>query len=595
MKQFLKFTLAALVAILISGAVLVAVGIGTVAAFTSKEEAATVVNDHSVLYLSLSGEIVEHTQKNTIDDIMGYGTGRKSLATIVKAIDKAATCANISGIYIEAGVIQADYASLQELRNALVRFKTAKKGKAKVIAFANEYTQGAYYVCSAADEIWMNPKGILDIHGLSATPMYYKDVLARFGVKMTVVKVGQYKSATEPYTETKMSDANRKQVSRFISDIWNTVTKDIAASRKLSVDKLNAIADSTTALLPAEGIKKLGLVDKLVYADDVATNMKAVLGIDKDKDIEQVTCSDMARYEEDILPSSDNIAVIYCQGTIVQTEAMNTLSSDGGIVSQSMIGLLKDIKNDDDIKAVVLRINSGGGDAFASEEIWHAITELKKSKPVVVSMSGAAASGAYYMSAPASWIVAQPTTLTGSIGIFGLFPDLTGLTQGVIGLKFDNVKTNAHADMDFTQTSRPFNTQELSMLQAYIDRGYELFCKRVSDGRKIPLARVKEIAQGRVWTGRDAKSIGLVDQLGGVPEAMAKAAELAKLKSYSVSTYPKDKDLFGQLQETTGHYNNLDEQLHETLGTMYEPFRQVRTLEKTSKVQAMLPWYLNIK
>ncbi len=595
MKQFLKFTLAALVAILISGAVLVAVGIGTVAALTVKEETATVVNEHSVLYINLSGEIVEHTQKNSIDDIIGLGTGRQSVAAIVKAIDKATVCPDISGIYIEAGVIQADYASLQEIRNALVRFKIAKKGKAKVIAFANEYTQGAYYVCSAADEVWMNPKGILDIHGISATPVYYKDVMARFGVKMTVVKVGQYKSATEPYTETKMSDANRKQVSRFISDIWATVTKDIAASRKLSVAKLNAIADSTTALLDAQDIKKMGLVDKLVYADDVATNMKAVLGTDKEKDIEQLTCSDMARYEEDVLPSNDNIAVVYCQGSIVQTAAMNTLSSDDGIVSKSMIGLLKDLKKDESVKAVVLRINSGGGDAFASEEIWHAITELKKSKPVIVSMSGAAASGAYYMSAPASWIVAQPTTLTGSIGIFGLFPDLTGLTQGVIGLKYDNVKTNALADMDITQTSRPFNTQELNMLQAYINRGYELFCKRVSDDRKIPLARVKEIAQGRVWTGKDAKSIGLVDQLGGMPEAMAKAAQLAKLKSYSVSTYPKDKDLFGQLQETAEHYNNLDEQLHATLGTMYEPFRQVRTLEKASKVQAMLPWFLDIK
>ncbi len=595
MKQFLKFTLAALVAILISGAVLVAVGIGTVAALTVKEETATVVNEHSVLYINLSGEIVEHTQKNSIDDIIGFGTGRQSVATIVKAIDKATVCPDISGIYIEAGVIQADYASLQEIRNALVRFKIAKKGKAKVIAFANEYTQGAYYVCSAADEVWMNPKGILDIHGISATPVYYKDVMARFGVKMTVVKVGQYKSATEPYTETKMSDANRKQVSRFISDIWATVTKDISASRKISVAKLNAIADSTTALLDAQDIKKMGLVDKLVYADDVATNMKAVLGTDKDKDTEQVTCSEMARYEEDVLPSNDNIAVVYCQGSIVQTAAMNTLNSDGGIVSKSMIGLLKDLKKDESVKAVVLRINSGGGDAFASEEIWHAITELKKSKPVIVSMSGAAASGAYYMSAPASWIVAQPTTLTGSIGIFGLFPDLTGLTQGVIGLKYDNVKTNALADMDITQTSRPFNTQELNMLQAYINRGYELFCKRVSDDRKIPLARVKEIAQGRVWTGKDAKSIGLVDQLGGMPEAMAKAAQLAKLKSYSVSTYPKDKDLFGQLQETAEHYNNLDEQLHATLGTMYEPFRQVRTLEKASKVQAMLPWFLDIK
>lgn len=594
MKQFLKFTLAALVAIMISGAVITAIGLSAVAVLTSKEEAPTEVKEKSVLYVKLSGEIVEHTQKNTIDDIMGLGVGRKSLSTIVTAIDKAAKCPDIAGIYLEPGVMETDYASLQEIRNAILRFKVAKKGKAKVIAFANEYTQGAYYVCSAADEVWMNSQGMLDIHGLSATPVYYKDVMARFGVKVTVVKVGQYKSATEPFTETKMSDANRAQVTRFVSDIWNTIKKDIADSRKLTAEKINSIADSTTALLPATDMKKLGLVDRLLYADEVAANIKATLGLDKDEDINQVSCSDMERYENNVDASENKIAVIYCEGSIVRNATLNALNTESGIVSKSMIDILKDIKKDDAVKAVVLRINSGGGDAFASEEIWHAISEVKKTKPVVVSMGGAAASGAYYMSAPASWIVAQPTTLTGSIGIFGLFPDFTGLTQGLLGLKYDNVKTNEHADFDLTQTARPFNTQELRMLQAHINRGYDLFCKRVSDGRKIPINRVKEIAQGRVWTGKDAKGIGLVDQLGGMPEAMAKAAQLAKLKDYSVTAFPKDKDIFGQLQETAGHRNNLDEQLHETLGTMYEPYKQIRILEKASKVQAMMPWFLNI-
>lgn len=595
MKQFLKYTLAALLAIFISGAILTMVLVGAASILSSEENAPTTVSSKSVLYIPLSGQIVENTQKNTLDDIMGYANVRTGLNTILKAIDNAAECPEIAGIYLEAGLMDADYATLQEIRNALLRFKAAKKGKAKIIAFGNEYTQGAYYVCSAADEVWLNTKGILDIHGLAATPMYYKDLLSKFGVKVTVVKVGQYKSATEPFTETHMSDANRTQIARFISELWKNVTNDISTSRHLSAQALNAIADSTTALRDAADMKKLRLVDRLMYADEVSQNIKTTLSLNPKEDIKQLTCSEMARYEgKNTTVYDDKIAVIYCEGSIVRNAALGAAETDGAIVSKNMISMLKDIKKDDNIKALVLRINSGGGDAFASEEIWHALLEVKKVKPIVVSMGGAAASGAYYMSAAASWIVAQPNTLTGSIGIFGLFPDFTGFTQGIMGLKYDNVKTNAHSDMSLTQTARPFDTTELHMVQGNINRGYELFCKRVSDGRKLPIARVKEIAQGRIWTAGDAKNIGLVDQLGGIKEAMAKAAQLAKLKNYSVNTLPKEKDIFEQLQETASHHNNLDEQLHQTLGTMYEPYQLLRSLEKESKVQASLPWVLNI-
>lgn len=258
-----------------------------------------------------------------------------------------------------------------------------------------------------------------------------------------------------------------------------------------------------------------------------------------------------------------------------------------------MVRDLDKLAKDDDIKAVVIRVNSGGGDAFASEEIWHSVAELKKKKPVVISMGGAAASGAYYLSAGASWIVAQPMTITGSIGIFGAFPDLSGLMQEKLGIKYDHVKTNAHSDFTLLQTSRPFNAEEQAMLQQYINRGYELFCKRVSEGRKIPINRVKEIAQGRVWIGSDALSIKLIDQLGGMPEAMKKAAELAKIKDYNTITYPESKSMMDQLLETAeGNNNNLDEQLRSTLGMMYEPFVIVRSLEHQSPVQARLMDYI---
>lgn len=588
MKSFIKYTFSTIVGVLIASIIMVAglVVVGTAMAL-SDDTALVEVKDDSVLRLRLSGEIVEKQDANAISGMLGISdmTQRQGLNDIVGAIEKAARNENIKGLYIEAGMLQADYATLQEIRKAVIEFRKSRKW---VVAFADEYTQGAYYVCSAADKVLLNPQGMLDLHGISSKPMFLKDLLAKVGVKMTVVKVGKFKSATEQYTEEQMSEANREQTTRYISNIWNVVLQDISKSRRISIDSLNIFADEMTSLQGAGYLKQHRLIDKTLYQNEVEAYLNTLLKKDKDEKVEMVGCAALNRSTIESIVSDNKIAVYYCEGSIVQNQESGMVMGDAGIVSKKMVKDLDKIAKDDDIKAVVIRVNSGGGDAFASEEIWNSVVKLKARKPVVISMGGMAASGAYYLSAGASWIVAQPTTLTGSIGIFGCFPDMSNLMQQKLGIKYDNVKTNKHADFSILQTARPFNAEEEAYLQAYINRGYELFCKRVADGRKISIGQVKQIAEGRVWTGADALRIKLVDEIGGMPEALKKAATMAKIKDedYETIAYPKAKTWMEQLTETAGTDDELDQQLRLTLGAFYEPFVLVRQLQHQSPVQA---------
>lgn len=595
MRQFLKFTLAAFMGcaiFFISLALLATIVITAIMVSSSTDTLE--VKDKSVLVVNLSGDIVEHKTENAFSALMNDNAIQQGLDDIVGAIDKAADSKEIKAIYIEAGIINTDYASLQEIRQALERAKAKKK---IIVSYAKEYTQGAYYVCSVADKVWINPSGMLDIHGLTAQPMYVKDLLAKFGVKMTVVKVGKFKSATEEYTEEKMSEANRKQVTRYINGIWEEVAGTIAKSRGISKAEVNLCADNMAAMQNIAYLQKHKLIDKTLYAEDVKTEIKKLLGISNDKAIDQITCSTLNNSTFGEKTDNKKIAIYYCEGSIARTPETGILNGgESGIISPTVVKDLETLANDDDVKAVVLRVNSGGGDAFASEEIWHAIKTLKEKKPVVVSMGGAAASGAYYMSCVSSYIMAQPTTLTGSIGIFGVFPDASNLMTQKLGIKFDNVKTNAHSDFTFAQTMRPFNAEEVALLQQYIDNGYELFCKRVAEGRRIPINKVKEIAEGRVWLGMDAVKIGLVDGIGGINSAIAKAAQLAKIKTYETITYPEPSDWLTQLTETvSGNGNNLDEQLRNTLGAYYESFVMVRNIQQQNPIQARCPIVLTVK
>ena len=434
---------------------------------------------------------------------------------------------------------------------------------------------------------------MLDWHGLAAQPMFIKDAVAKVGVRYNVIKVGKYKSATEMYTEDQMSDSNKEQVGRFLNGTWQVLCQSVAKSRGVEVDSLNAYADRLIALEAATQLLSYKLVDGLVYTDQIKPIINKLLGQEPTEVINQVGISDMQQVENSTSDKNE-IAVYHAQGTITQNQAAGLFAQGNDIVSQTMCTDLEKLMNNDDIKAVVIRINSGGGDAYASEQIWHQVTELKAKKPVVISMGDYAASGAYYLSCNANWIIAQPTTLTGSIGIFGVIPDFSGLVNGKLGVKFDEIQTNKNSSFG-NVFARPLNQDEVKYLTAKIQRGYSLFRKRVADGRRLTIDQVEEIAQGHVWLGSDALKIRLVDQLGGLNEAVAKAAQLAKLSNYSTNNYPAQASWFDMFKEEGGRNSYIDEQLRLTLGDLYEPLAMVRVAKQRQMMQAQLPYVLNIK
>jgi protease-4 len=590
MKDFLKYVLATITGLILVSVVMGILGVITLVGLAASNASGTVVEENSVFVLSLSGNLQEHAASDPFAKLTGQVSENLGLDNILEAIEKAKNEENIKGMYIEAGLFESDSpASTHAIREALLDFK--KSGK-WIVAYADSYEQSTYYICSAADQVWLNPQGVLDWHGLAATPYFLKDMLAKFGVKFQLAKVGKYKSAPEMMTADKMSDPNREQVTAYMSGIWKVMLNDVAKSRKISADSLNAYADRFTAFTNQQDLVKMKLVDKLMYTDQVKVEVKKLLKIEKDDDVNQLTLSDMdgvqGKQEE-----GDKIAVYYAYGDIVDSETGSRMQREHSIVANEVCKDLEELKDDDDVKAVVLRVNSPGGSAYASEQIWHAVTQLKAKKPVVVSMGGYAASGGYYISCAANYIYAEPTTITGSIGIFGMFPDISGLLTDKLGVKFDEVKTNKHAA--FGTSARPFNAEELALLDQHIGRGYNLFRQRVADGRKLSVDKVEEVAQGRVWLGNDALPIKLVDGIGSLNDAVKKAAQLAKLKEYYTSNYPEEEDWFAELMSQDVKGNYLDEQLRTTLGELYEPLVYLKTINQRSAIQARLPYYLVIK
>lgn len=592
MKDFIKNVLATMVGMFGFFIVMGVIGMMSIIGMIASGNAAQNVEKNSVFVLNLSGTISEQGSENPLSMFTGDNSLNSGLNDILSSIKKAKANDDIKGIYIEAGALAANYATLQEIRNALADFR--KSGK-WIVAYGDFYTQGAYYVASVADKVYINPKGIVDWHGIGAQTMFYKDFMAKFGVKWEVVKVGTFKSATETFTEEKMSDANRLQTKTFIDGTWRNVCDAVSKSRGISVDSLNSYADSYLALQATETLVKAKMVDGMMYGDQVKDAVKKMMKLEKDDDIAQLTLNDMLNVKDEKVEGSE-IAVYYAEGDIVQDpKAATMFGNNNYIASRKVCKDLEDLMNDDDVKAVVVRINSGGGDAYASEQMWHQMSELRKVKPVVVSMGDYAASGAYYMSAPASWIVAQPNTLTGSIGIFAMIPDLSGLVTTKLGVRFDEVKTNRNSTFG-NLMARPFNAEEKAMLQASVNRGYSLFRQRVADGRRLPVESVEKIAQGRVWLATDALNIKLVDQLGGIDDAVKKAAELAKLKDYYTSDYPAAAswmDAMLNSMSSSGTY--LDEQLRQTLGDFYQPFTILRSIDKREAIQARIPYAISIK
>ena len=589
MKDFIKSVAATVVGIVAFLAIAGIFAVMSIIGMVASTEATRNVSDNSVLVLNLSGNVEEQGGDNIIGKLTDNTINTLGLNEILSAIKKAKDEPNIKGIYIEAGAFEAGYATLQEIRSALLDFKKSKKW---IVTYADTYTQGAYYVASVADKVWLNPKGMIDWHGLGSQTMFLRDLYAKFGIKYQVVKVGKFKSFTETYTEDRMSDANRQQVSAFVNGTWKNIITAVAKSRSISADSLNAYADRMIVFERAENLKRYKLVDELVYADNVKQKIKKMLNTGDDP-ITQLTISDMSCVKSKD-KADDIVAVYYAYGPIVQNGIASMFSQGNQIVAQDVCTDLEELANDDDIKAVVIRLNSGGGDAYASEQLWHQVSMLKKKKPVVISMGDYAASGAYYMSCPASWIVAQPNTLTGSIGIFAAFPDASGLVTQKLGVKFDEVKTNRNSTFGNIM-ARPFNSEELHYLQGFVNRGYELFRQRVADGRHLSIEKTEAIAQGRVWLGNDAIAIRLVDQLGGLPDAVAKAAQLAKLKSYSTEDYPAPLSLQDQLFGAFNRNSYLDEQLRITLGSLYEPFVQMRNINRREALQAQIPYIINME
>ena len=590
MKDFFKNVLATAVGVLLVGFITGFFMVVSLVGMALSQSETAPVADNSVLVLRLTGSLSERANDDVLASLFGDRIPKLGLATMTEAIRQAKESDKVKGIYIEAGAFAPDsYASLAAIRRELEEFRKAGKW---IVAYGDSYTQGAYYLASVADKIYLNPQGQVDWHGLGSEPVFVKDLLAKLNVRMQVAKVGTYKSATEMFTGEKMSDADRQQTTAYLTGIWQNVVSAVGKSRSLTAQQLNAYADSLVSLAAPQDYVRMRMVDGLLYTDQVRQAVKKKLGLSPDDEIPQVSMSDLlAAGPED--KKGDEIAIYYAVGDIVDG-VVAMPSRESVIDAQKVCADLQDLAKDKDVKAVVLRVNSPGGSAYASEQIWHQVMELKKVKPVVVSMGSYAASGGYYISCPANWIVAEPNTLTGSIGIFGMFPDVSGLLREKLGLKFDEVKTNKYAL--FGTRSRPFTADELSHLESYIDRGYKLFRQRVADGRRLKVDQVEQVAQGHVWLGQDALRVGLVDQLGGVEVALRKAAQLAKLTQWHSSAYPVLPDYLSQLLDLPGaaRGNYLDEQMRQSLGAYYEPFALIRDLQAQNPLQARLPFEPNI-
>ena len=559
---------------------------GVLGALASAGETPAVITDHSVLRIDLDKPIQERAEDNPFGSLLGNEfVEAQGLDNILAAIKEAKTNPKIEGIYLEGSAMSTEIASTQEIRKALEDFKTTGKF---VLAYADMYAQGGYYLASVADKVMMNPSGILEWKGLSMQPIFYKGLLEKLGVEMQVFRVGTYKSAVEPFICTEMSDANRAQCQSFLDDVWTVICDDVSAVRGISKDSLNAFANEYMLFNRAQTTVDYGFVDTLVYADGAREALRTHLGGVKVKFVSPKELASVAKP----LPKKSEVAVYYAYGNIVDAAASGLGAGDAEIVGSKVVGDLDKLMNDDNVKAVVLRINSGGGSAYASEQMWKAIELLKTKKPVVVSMGGYAASGGYYMSCNANRIFAEPTTLTGSIGIFGMIPNASNLLTKKLDLRFDVVKTNEAAD--FGALGRSFNAKESAAMQAYIERGYDLFLTRVADGRGMTKEAVNEIAQGRIWTGQQALGIGLVDQLGTLNDAVAYAAEMAQVADYAVKDYPAQQDFVTRLLDATKE-NYMEREVRSLLGENYQVIQLMKQLEGGNYLQARIPFMPNVR
>ena len=597
MKQFFKMTFATICGIviflMIAGFFLVISLVGMIAS----DSASTKVEDNSVFVIKLNGSITERAEKGSVyDEILNMGDMNDiGLDDLIASIRKAKDNENIKGIYLEGGGAYYDApATAQQLRDALKDFKTSGKW---IVAYADLYYQTNYFVASVADNIYLNDHGNVDLKGLGGKGEYYKGLYDKLGIKYQVAKVGKYKSYVESETQTGMSEYDREQRTAYLNGIWSYWLKEMAESRKVKAEDLNQLVnDSIMFFANSTDYVKAKLIDKIMFPEEIKAEIKKRLKLEKDDDIHQLTLSDMINVKSKKSDDGEKIAIYYAYGSIVDSETTNLIQGGGHcIVGKSTAEGLRKLADDDDVKAVVFRVNSGGGSAVASEQIRHALKLLKAKKPVVVSMGGVAASGGYWISSPANYIFAEPTTITGSIGIFGLIPNFSGLITDKLGITFDGVTTNKFTDYETDMILGKNPDEVMKQIQTYIDHGYQEFLSVVSEGRGMKPAEVDSIAQGRVWLATDALKIKLVDKLGSLDDAVKKAAELAKLEEYHTVSYPGKSNWIDQLlssaEEKKGSYldSKFQAEIKALLGDLYEPLMQIRqTVKDGSTIQARM-------
>lgn len=594
MKSFFKTFLAALLALVAgSGCIMIFffVGIaGLIGSLSSLGDSNAVpvnIEQHTVLKIDVA-QLHDVVSVNPFDSFSSStATQPVSLSQAIRAIADAKNNPNIEALYLNVEGVEAGMASVDELRLALQDFKASHK---PIIAYGDSYSQKAYYLASVANQIYLNPLGSIELIGIASGEMMYKDALDKVGIKMEVFKVGTFKSAVEPYILNKISDANKLQKQEYIDGLWSSILQGVSTERKVNADSLNAEVNKGLAFVNSDKYVQTKLVDKLLYRDQIDSVFAAQLKVKK-SDLKMVNLSALAAQQTDDIEVKDGVVqVIYAEGEITQAN-ISPFAAGASTIGAGLGDKLREAAEDDDVKAVVLRMNSPGGDAFLSEQLWHAVKQLRSKKPVVVSMGDYAASGGYYISSAANRIVAQPNTLTGSIGIFGLFPNFSELVQKV-GVNVEVVKTNDFADLTISMPYKPLTNEQRALIQRHVERGYDIFLSRVAEGRHMTKAQVDSVGQGRVWLGRKAQTLGLVDKLGGLDVAIKEAASLAKLSDYSVDYGVTRVNVWEELFKSTSPSNEFIARLRSAFLTDEErkAIRIMQGVTRYSGIQARLPY-----
>ena len=583
MKSFFKTFLASFLgSAVLLGVIVILLITSLIASIANSSETNVTLKPKTVLYMNLNYDIPERTNSNSL--AMYFNTDKVDMAgmnDILNNIDAAATDANIEGIFLDLSTIGTSTANIEEIRNRLISFKESGKF---LISYAEAYTQSAYYLASVSDKIYMLPDGVLDIHGIASQGTFYKHLLEKLDIEMQIIRPAnnRFKSAVEPYFLDEMSDANREQTSVYLNSMWNKICSDISASRNIEIETINKMADELTLMFDTQAAVDYGFIDELIYKDELLAKLHELTNTDDNKKINIIKNTQYAKVRPELMKGEDNIAIVYASGQIIDGEG-----DDTKIGSTTLSAAIRKARTDKKVKAIVMRVNSPGGSAVASEVIRREVELAAKEKPVIVSMGSYAASGGYWISSTADYIFADPNTLTGSIGVFGTFPNLKGFLNDKVGLTFDEVKTNENAD--FGSLYKPLTPYQMTMMQKHVTDTYDEFITLVSETRGLRKTFVDSIGQGRVWSGTDAIAIGLVDELGGIDKAIAYAADKAGLTSYSIKEFPKQEDPLQNLFKTETQEYYTKAIMKNNLGSSYKYLEAIENISKIKGVQALMP------